>query len=666
MDDLKRKLKNFFKKRTFPAFSQWKQIFKVLNRQEKVNLSILSLLFISSGLFLILNTYFQNTEIQAIEGGEYKEGVLGRPQFINPIFAPASDVDRDLTELLFLGLFTYDGKGEIIPDLVKEYQVKDGGKVYEISLKENIFWSDGKPFSGEDVLFTVKIIQDPEYHSPLRSSFLGVEVEKISDSKILFKLKSPYPPFLETLTLKILPKHVWEGIPPESFPLATYNLQPIGTGPFQFKNLIQTKSGTIQSLNLTRNPYYSAKKPFLREITFYFFNQEEDLLRALKKKEIDGMALSSPFFLEHINQKNIALYKFFFPRYFDLSFNLKKSEILTDRKVRKALLKGTDREEIIEEVLSGEGEIVYSPFLFENSVQKTSGLNLEEAKEILEKAGWQEQENGPRIKKIKKEAEFLFKSDLKLKSQGAEVRKLQECLAKDKIIYPEGEITGYFGEKTKLAVIRFQEKHAADILEPEGFQKGTGMVGKTTRAKLNEICFPATGESAVLKLSLITVDQQEIIQVAEILKKQWEKIGVELEIKKIPLPALEKDYIKPRNYEILLFGKVIGLIPDPYPFWHSSQIRDPGLNLSLYENKEVDKILEDARQILDEEERKEKYERFQEILLEDTPTLFLYSPHYLYLVSKKIRGIEEKVIADPSKRFLDIDEWYIKTKRVWK
>ncbi|MCH8741591.1 hypothetical protein IH779_01695 [Patescibacteria group bacterium] len=653
-----------------PIFSQWKQVSKVLKREEKIALSILFFLVFASGTFFVLSFYFHNTEIQPAIGGVYTEGVLGKPQFINPIYAQSSDVDRDLTELLFSGLLKYNEKGEIIPDLAREYKIEDEGTIYEIYLRDDILWSDGKPFSAEDVIFTIKIIQDPDYKSPLRASLLGVTVEKISNARVRFKLKKPYPPFLETLTLKILPKHIWQDIPPRNFPLAVFNLQPVGTGLFKFKSLTQDQLGSVQSIVLVKNPNYFGKKPFLREITFRFFDKEEDLITALEKNRVMGISSISPQSLKDVNQEEFKIYRLSFPRYFSLSFNLKNSDILAKKETRKALNYGTDKEEIIKEVLLGEGKAVHSPFLQETSSIPPSSeiypFNLAKAKEILEEAGWEEQSSGKRAKIIKQEIETLFRTDLELESQNTEVRNLQECLAKDSKIYPEGEITGYFGLKTKSAVTKFQEKYAKDILDPWGFTKGTGIVSKTTRAKLNEVCVETPTEKLPLKLSLITVDQKELSQVAELLQKQWIQLGVDLEITKINLSTLQQDYLRQRNYEILLFGKVTGLIIDPYPFWHSSQTEYPGLNLSGYKNKEADSILEEARKTLNAEERTEKYERLQEILIADAPAVFLYTPNYLYLVSKKIQGIEEKIIADPSKRFIDIGKWYIKTRRVWK
>jgi len=208
-------------------------------------------------------------------------------------------------------------------------------------------------------------------------------------------------------------------------------------------------------------------------------------------------------------------------------------------------------------------------------------------------------------------------------------------------------------------------------LDPQGLEKGTGDVLRATRTKLNEICFENPEEKIFLKFSLTTVDQPMLIEMASFLKSQWESLGAEAELRTFDTSTselelkFEREVIKPRDYEMLLFGEVLGAIPDPFPFWHSSQKKDPGLNLAGFENKECDKLLEEARKSLDEAERKEKLENFQELLIEDAPVIFLYNPDYLYLVSKEIKGINAKIITSPSKRFVGIEDWYIRTKRAW-
>lgn len=652
----------------FPSFSQSRQLFKVLDKKEKIIFIIFFLLLFGSVIFLSLNFYFKNTGFRPAEGGIYIEGVVGHPRFINPIYAAVNDVDRDLTELIFSGLMKYNSKGEIIPDLAKEYKILEGNKVYELTLQEDVYWHDGESFSADDVIFTVETIQDPDYNSPLRASLFGTKVEKISSLKIRFRLKNPYAPFLETLTFKILPKHIWQDISFENFPLARYNFEPTGTGPFEFKDLERDNiTGSIKSLTLVRNYDYFGKNPYLAEIVFRFFENESDLITAATKGEVKGLPYISPNNLEDIKGKGFNIYHLSFPRYFDISFNPEKSEILAEKEVRQALNYATDKDSIIKKVLLGYGEIANSPFsskVYDLPPPESYQFSLEKAKEILEEAGWRDEDGDGKREKIIKNEEVLFERDLKKGNKGEDVTSLQACLAKDPQVYPEGEITGYFGEKTREAVIRFQEKYSEDILDPWGFTKGTGTVSKTTRAKLNEVCSGKPKETIPLKFTLVTIDQEELNQVADLIKKQWEALGVQLSIKRVS-SALEKDFIKPRNYESILVGKVMGLIPDPYPFWHSSQKRDPGLNLSLYSNKEVDELLEESRQTLDKRERFKKYQDFQEILIETVPNIFLYSPDYLYPVSEEIKGIPGNVIADPSKRFIGIEEWYIKTKRSW-
>ena len=663
----------------------WKQFFKVLSPKEKSAFSLFLFLFIVSSAFLSINFYLENSEIKPTEGGKYIEGVVGSPRYINPVYAETSDVDRDLVELIFSGLMKYDPEGNLQPNLAESYKIFEEGKVYEFYLKENLFWSDGHPLTANDVVFTVKTIQNPEIKSPLRVNWLGVEAEKISNpfgtegSAVRFRLSGPSAVFLENCTLKIIPEHLWKNVSAQNFPLTIQNLKPIGSGPFQLKKINQNEEGEIISLELVRNPKYPEEGPNLSQITFYFFKNEEDLIKSYQKKEIEGL---SPASLKNISlQNDYNLYSFSLPRYFAVFFNLNPpdggTEVLTEKEVRQALNYGVNKEEILKEVLKGKGEIAQSPILPEiygfNPPAAPYEFNPEKAKEVLKNSGFVESQNGKLVKIVKKEPAFQFKSNLKVGSQGTEVKELQKCLANPPAggpeIYPEGETSGYLGQKTKEAVIKFQEKYKKDILEPQNLEKGTGDVLAATRKKLNEICFENPEQKTFLKFSLTTVNQPMLAEMASFLKSQWEALGAEVELQIFDTSTseselkFEREVIKPRNYEALLFGEVLGAVPDPFPFWHSSQKKDPGLNLAMYENKKSDKLLEEARESLDS---KEKLEEFQNILIEDAPAVFLYNPDYLYLVSKKIKGIDAKMIVDPSKRFVGIENWYIKTKRVWR
>lgn len=202
----------------------------------------------------------------------------------------------------------------------------------------------------------------------------------------------------------------------------------------------------------------------------------------------------------------------------------------------------------------------------------------------------------------------------------------------------------------------FNPEKAKDILDSSGWQ-----VNATTT--LREKIIDKAPVS--LEINLLTVNWPELVDVDNMIKTSWENIGVKvnLEVKSV---AEIQERIKARQYQALLFGQILGANPDPFAFWHSSQKKDPGLNLSLLENKEVDKVLEEIRQETNPEIKKQKYEKLNQIISQEIPAIFLYSPIYFFPTDKAIKGINIEKIHLPSERFSLIETWYIKTKRVWK
>lgn len=172
-------------------------------------------------------------------------------------------------------------------------------------------------------------------------------------------------------------------------------------------------------------------------------------------------------------------------------------------------------------------------------------------------------------------------------------------------------------------------------------------------------------QPVTLEISLLTVNWPELIDVANALKANWENIGIKINID-IKSVAEIQELIKARQYQSLLFGQILGADPDPFAFWHSSQKKDPGLNLALYENKDADKLLEEMRTESNQDILKEKYAQFNKIISQDLPAIFLYSPIYIFPTDNAIKGIDIKNIHLPSERFSQINKWYIKTERIWK
>lgn len=196
---------------------------------------------------------------------------------------------------------------------------------------------------------------------------------------------------------------------------------------------------------------------------------------------------------------------------------------------------------------------------------------------------------------------------------------------------------------------------AKKILESKGWKLNKdGVFEKKVKKKILK-----------LEINLSTSNLGDLSQTADILKNMWEKIGARVNIKEYEIGDLNQIVLKKKNYEALLFGEVVGIEPEPFAFWHSSQRNDPGLNIALYANPNVDKVLEDARKELDAKERMKKYQIFQKEVKNDQAAVFLYSPYFVYLFPSFINGLNIESISIPSERFALVEERYIYSRNVW-
>ena len=169
-----------------------------------------------------------------------------------------------------------------------------------------------------------------------------------------------------------------------------------------------------------------------------------------------------------------------------------------------------------------------------------------------------------------------------------------------------------------------------------------------------------------LSFSITTADTPELKAAAMLIKGQWEKLGANVEIRIFESGDLNQNIIRPRKYDALLFGEIIRQNSDPYAFWHSSQRNDPGLNIAMYANSSVDKLLEVARTTTDEKKRQESYRLFESEISSDVPAIFLYSPDFIYVLGKNLKGVDFAETTITSERFTVVYKWYLKTENVWK
>ncbi len=553
-----------------------KNIFINLPQSEFRLLIITLIIAILTGILSINFWLNKTTKIIAADGGNYTEGVIGKPQFINPVLM-SSDIDKSLVNLIFSGLYKYDQSGNVVPNLAEGYpSISEDKKTYTINMKQ-ASWHNGLPVTPSDVVFTIQTIQNPEYKSPRRGEWLSTTVEQTGDHTLVFKLKDASAPFLNNLTLPILSQSVWGKISPDQFMQNPGQIEAIGSGPYQIAEIKKQRSGEIQSIQLKafRNNL-SESQPYLNNVSLIFYKDSTDLLKGLHGKQITGLGFNQ--FSEQINveksAKNLNLQKVPLPQYQAIFLNTEK-KLLGDNRIRKALNFSVDTGQILNDVYDGNGNIISGPILKEqvaNLPAASNDFSLDQAKSLLEQAGW------------------VYKS------------------------------------------------------------------GQNIRSK----------NGTELTLQLVTNDNDVNVKTAQLLANNWKQIGVKLNINILPTKELIETKIVPRDYDLLLFVQKLGPDPDLFAYWHSSQTKSPGLNLSNYNNQTIDSLINQARSETDKSIRDGYYLQILEIMKNDVPAIFLVQPVYSYAIDKNIKGFNIKTLIDEPSRFYDLPNWYINTRHALK
>lgn len=196
---------------------------------------------------------------------------------------------------------------------------------------------------------------------------------------------------------------------------------------------------------------------------------------------------------------------------------------------------------------------------------------------------------------------------------------------------------------------------AANVLENNGWKYDPdARVWKNVGAKLS-----------LANITIRTSNVPELRGVAAAVKGDWEKLGIPVNIELYEPGDLSQNVIRPRKYDALLYGEVIGRDQDLYAFWDSKETVDPGLNIALYANKDVDALLEDARVNPDPSARAKDLQKIENTIAQEYAAAFLYAPDFIYAVPGGLRGVELPQITTPSDRFATVARWYLRTDAVW-
>lgn len=301
------------------------------------------------------------------------EGLVGSVKTLNPILA-TTDAERDVGQLVFRSLTKTDSRGDATADLARDFKVENNTE-YTFRLQDNVFWHDGEKFTADDVLYTVRVAQNRDYHSPYYETLKEVTATKLSDFEVKLTLKEEFAPFLSLANFGIIPEHI---------PLSEY--KPVGTGSFR---IVEAKDS------------YALLKGEDFNVLFRYYATRDLALTALKLGEIQALGgLSSSEASEMSSWANLKIYnQNLAQRYVGLFINSALGK-LQDKNVRQALSMATPKEDIILLTTNNHAKEATTSVPLNSWVPVLSSryhYNLEEAKKLLDRAGWKVGENNIRV-----------------------------------------------------------------------------------------------------------------------------------------------------------------------------------------------------------------------------------------------------------------------------
>ncbi len=324
----------------------------------------------------------------------------GDISILNPILS--SDSASSAVEgFIFSGLTKINENLEIVPDIAKSWEIKNGGKEYIFYLRDDVYWHDGEKLTSYDVKFTFDSILNPKVNSVRRGDYIidGVPIKFETDGPYIFKviLPKPFAPILSRMGIGILPKHL---LFDKDLNTAEFNTKPIGCGPFMFKEWIKSERVVLE-----KNPKYFDGPPKISGIIYKIIPDENARFVALESGQVDVSDIPPKDFNRAKKLKNCNVFEYDSLVYVYLGFNL-KNEIFSDIRVRQALAYATDKTQLLNLIFRGLAKPAFGPMspvssMFESDTEKYN-FDLKKANAILDEAGWILGSDGIREKNGKK------------------------------------------------------------------------------------------------------------------------------------------------------------------------------------------------------------------------------------------------------------------------
>lgn len=365
---------------------------KFANLRNVKNL-VLVWLFLMSGLLLSVmffriigeSSYMKNN---FSNGGTYSEGIVGEVKNLNPFFA-SSDPEKSFAKLAFASLYDVDTSGKINTELADSVFTNNNFLDFNLKIRQDAEWSDGKKITADDVIFTVNLLKNKLVNSSRYESWTKVKTSKINDYEIRFEMPTTSKLVLYTLDFPILPVHILGEVDPSKLRENSFSQNPVTSGEFKFKSVGSSNGKT--TISLTKNEKYFAGTPKLDYFEIVAYAKKQQLIEALLKGEVaaspsaelnDLPGYERTKLAEKSSKINSGIY----------AFLNNSSAILKDKAVRQSIQKGVDVTKIRSKMSSVSR--IDLPIIndgIKSDLPEAPKTNKDEAEKMLDSAGWKKQ-----------------------------------------------------------------------------------------------------------------------------------------------------------------------------------------------------------------------------------------------------------------------------------
>lgn len=364
-----------------------------------------------------------------VHGDTFIEASIGEPNNLLPVLSSDS-ASSDINGLVYNGLVRYDKNLQLEGELAESWDISDDRLTITFHLRKGVTWHDGAPFTSADVLFTYQMYIDPKVPTSYAEDFLQVaKAEAVDPYTFRVTYKEPFAPALESWGTAIQPKHLLEGQEITKSPLTR---SPVGTGPYKF-----VKWDAGEKIELLANPDYFEGQPYIHRVVYRVIPDTSTQFLELQSGGLDMMGLTPIQFKTQTDTpaftRNFNKYSYLSFSYTYLGYNLNKP-LFQDQRLRQAISYAINKQEIIDGVLLGLGEIATGPYKPDtwvyNKNVKRYPYDPDRSKSLLAEAGWTDSDGDGILDKDGQKLAFTIVTNQgnDLRSKTAEIiqRRLKE------------------------------------------------------------------------------------------------------------------------------------------------------------------------------------------------------------------------------------------------